>query len=243
MKKAILLLICPLFLSCFSTRQLSQNRKLLALQIDSLQQMGAYWETIGPWNDDDFEQIDSMLMIFPDMLEKVLTNPALDQGSLDTLTFFNAQSRDGRITSFNWEEKMGGTYQPFYTLLRYVDTKDSVVVDFLDSEIYVDGIYDLQAKNGEILYLVIGSGKGCTTCIFSEANLYRIGREGLESIFSEYGDYRYTEGSGFDYNEEKQELDINYYDMECTDISYSFPDSCKVEAHYFFDGENFVIKE
>lgn len=243
MKKAIFLLLIPLFISCFSTRQFSQNRKLLESQIDSLQQMGSSWENLGPWNDDAYEQIDSLLMIFPDMLDKVLSNPALDQASLDTLAFFNAQSKDGRIASFNWEEKMGGTYQPFYTLIRYVDTKDSVVVDFLDSEIYVDGIYDLQAKNGETLYLIMGSGKGCTTCIFSEATLYKIGPEGLQDIFSERGDYRYTEESGFYFNEETQELEINYYDMACTDETYTFTDSCKVEALYFFDGASFVIKE
>jgi hypothetical protein len=56
--------------------------------------MGTYWQTIGPWNDDDFDQIDSMLVTFPEMLEKVLGNPQIVHYRLDTLAFFNTESED-----------------------------------------------------------------------------------------------------------------------------------------------------
>lgn len=229
-----------LFASCLSTKNISKSHNLLQAQVDSLQQMGAHWDTLN-WREDD--QVDSMLGVFPGMLEKVLLNPEVATYRLDTLAFFNEQSDDGRFAFFSWEEKMGGTYRPGINLRRYQKPNDSIVVEYFESEIFVGGVSTLQAKNGETLYVVEGSGKGCTTCFFSEIYLFQITNKGLKTLFNEDGQFRYTEDTQFDYHAEKQELDILYYDIECTDETQDFSDSCKVEAHYYFDGETFVIKE
>lgn len=244
MQKATFFFCLSLLLaSCFSTQNIPKPYSYLHPQVDSLQQMGAYWQTIGPWNDDDFDQIDSMLMTFPKMLGKVLGNPQIVHYRLDTLAFFNTESEDGRLACFTWEEKMGGTYRPGISLLWYLMPGGSIGVEYLESDIFPNEIYAIQAKNGETLYVLYGSGKGCSSCVFAEFFLFRLTDMGLESIFEEYAEFRTTEDSRFDYDVEKQELDISYYDLSCTDSAQDFHDSCKVETQYFFNGETFIVKE
>jgi hypothetical protein len=155
-------------------------------------------DTLRPFSN-NVESIYDTISMMNDAIDSVLTaqlqDPALRNADRDRLLRLEglggARAADGRLWIFDWYENTGGSWKSNIVLLHFRDGSgrwhtygsDPTRSDGTDSSSFCDQgasfgkIYKLHAP-GRALYLCIGEGVSCNTCIYEIATVVELTTSG-----------------------------------------------------------------
>ncbi len=228
--------------------------KAFLLQVDSLKMLLSKADTLNPMSADTdaMGNIEGVNSEISNKLTAILKNPQADKQNIDSLLRHNflaeAHSADKRLRIFSWYENTGGSFKSNLSLVYYKTASGQTIISgdtesgsgqgnlFSSAGASFDTIYKLTAK-GKDLYLCIGSGVGCTTCVFSTAVVVELKKDSANfnyPAFTAAGDDVITYGENntscltfgarngdidkFEFNPKTQTLTIAYLTDDNTPI-------------------------
>ena len=167
----------------------AQVKDKLSSKIDILKSLLSRSDTLYH-NEENSETIEDTINKVNDQIEKqltaILTDEQITKQNLYDLLEHPAlgilHSVDKKLWIFNWNENTGGTYKSNISILGHKNSLGKFYVSFDErsnsndfvknlfpsSGAWFNTIYKLPSKSKN-LYLCIGSGIGCTTCIYNTA--------------------------------------------------------------------------
>ncbi|QIL40824.1 hypothetical protein G7074_17080 [Pedobacter sp. HDW13] len=200
-------------------------------------------------------------------LTRVLINPKVTNEMLDSLhtSLGVIRSDDKRFWIFNWYENTGGTFKSNISVLYYrtasgkqiIKTSQDVNNNFPSSGAWFNMIYKLPVKNKE-LYLCLGDGVGCTTCIYSTAVVVEVKKDSINFNYPafednegyDHGDHsssalvltaRMGDIEKFEYNPKNRTLYFTYLTDDNTPIVRARKEKQKtIIRKLFFNGKKFI---
>lgn len=288
MKTKTLLFAFALICLFFAQPVYSQSRDTLTLKkkdllasVDSLKRLFSIADTIrhSYGENDTTDHVGNLNISIAETLTAILKNPDLISHDLDSLLgqIINiTQSADKKIALFSWYENTGGTFKSVSTIVYYKLSlgKTGIAYDGSDgssslissySNLFCSTgasfyeIYKLRSKTKD-LYLCIGSGRGCTTCIFNTATVIELKRNSANFNYQAFNpppdevhSYREDDLSclslgardgnieKFEFNPKNQTLTIAYLTDDNTPIkSEEDEKQRRIVRKFVFNGEKFI---
>lgn len=237
MRKLIITLtifIVPLF--AFSQQKvneaISTSIRILKVHESSLDQLS-------PFDEVQFEQIMRLNRKVKEELLKLLQLEVVLDFPKDSIPFFNSQSASKDFAIFNWQENLGGTFHQYINILYWANQKGNPQVVTLDEEYAPFGeIFEIKNARDQKLYLILGGGKACLTCIYERALLLNTRDETLENVFTFEINYQFNNDiKGLNFDAENQILNYEFIEEECEDDD---GENCWVRGQFKFDGKTFI---
>ena len=274
------LLICNVFAQ-------GQNNISLYQNIDVLKELLSKADTLSPFSEtndttDAFDDISNVNDEISICLSEILTTPEIVNKDLDSLldhSFLGkVHSIDNRLWIFTWYENTGGSWKSNLNLLHYrtKSNKPKVVYESINDEnnttelkdnkeIFSNGswfekIYKLKTKNKD-LYLCMGNGISCNTCIYETAFVIELKDDGINLNYPAFPKIM-PEGHilNDEYNGSYYILDARMYDIEkfefepksqiftivylTDDITPIRSDVQKrISSKLYFDGQTFILQK
>lgn len=144
-----------------------KSKRQFLLKVDSLNQMMTEYDTLSPFGDDnELGAIDYLGSEIPERLINVLNSPEMKLFKVQDLFpnqsgYINA-SDDGKLSFFGVDEKMGGTYRPYFSLVYYQIDDTTRGLEILGESVYscLDVLDSLHHY-----YLVSSHLFTCQTCV------------------------------------------------------------------------------
>jgi len=212
-------------------------------------------------------------------LETALLDTNITKGDLVKLLSHPSlgivHSDDKWLWIFNWYENTGGSFKSNISILLYkggngkyrlssdesgglADTENNV---FQSGGAGFDSIYKLPSKH-KSLYLCMGNGIGCTTCIYSNAVVVELTKNGINFNYPAFqqgmnkDDYDYTDNPSsfmlaarwgnieeFGYNPKTRKLSYVYLTDDNTPIQREEGEEQeRIERNLKFNGKEFIGK-
>lgn len=228
-------LLFPLFL--FSQKK---ENKVIIHGIEILKIHEASLAQLSPFEDDELEAIIHLDKKVTEKLLEMLHQNDILEVAKDSLPFFDCQSANKDFAIFSWEEKMGGTAHPFTNVFYWKNPKGIPRATSTDEEVLFTKIYELENKEGEKLFLLLGSMIACQTCVREEVLLMKVKENELETVFSQQMDYSFNmDIAGFSFDEKTQILSYQFLEEGCKEEE---EEKCWVHGTFSFDGNTFVLK-
>lgn len=174
-----------------------KTKSAFLLQVDSLKMILSEADTLKPMGEDT-TAIEKILNVNDKIyykLSKILKDPEAKTQNLDTLLKHDflgiVHSDDKRLWVFNWYENTGGSFQSYLSLVYHKTKSGQAVVTadnhggseegnlFSSAGASFYEVYKLRSKTKD-LYLCIGSGVGCTSCIFKTAVVVELKKDSTD---------------------------------------------------------------
>jgi hypothetical protein len=186
--KTIILFVC---LALPSTLVHSQVKNKLLLQVDTLKAVLSGADTLNPF-DETIDSINDKISTVNEEiflnLSGILTNPEILSVNIDSLlehSFLEkVHSNDKRLWIFSWYENTGGSWKSNLNLIHYKTKLNKPKVDESDQGVFCSNgagfnkIYKLNSKSRN-LYLCMGSGISCNTCIYKIATVVELTKDSI----------------------------------------------------------------
>jgi len=199
----------------FCTGTSFSQRPAILEKVDSLHRVLSTASQLSPFNQDVENVYDSIQAAndhIARLLSEILSTPGITKYDLDSLLdhpFLSiVKSADKRVWIFNWYEITVGSCSSNLSIIHYRTRSMMPKVghshDAGEMEGAGDGfcangasfnrVYKLPA-NGKDLYLCLGSGRSCNTCVYEIASVVELTKD---SIHFNYPAFRYTaiDGTG-----------------------------------------------
>lgn len=204
------------------------------LKLKQINQLLKQYDTLSPFSDNpnQFELIDSLRQQITGTLIQALNDKQTPQTDLDKRinndALYITHSADRKIWFFSLDEKTGGTYRPFTTIVYYILNQKMAKAELFalnDLASYAhcvfDTVYLLDVSTQT--YLALGGMNTCATCILKEALLLRIDSTQLQHELLFEFDGRYSQLKRLDFLGEAKELLYEYEVAEESDPLYANP--------------------
>jgi hypothetical protein len=177
----------------------------MAADIKVLKETVKIAERLDPWGETTGDSIDWANAEIARLLTKILTNPEIVSQNLDTLLpVKSAHSDDRKLWIYTWYANNGGTMLYNFNLVHYRDAIGAPKVAFTscyDEEQNDDPgrntfnsqsaafyeVHRLQAV-GKDIYLCLGAGTGCSTCIYNVATVVELAGDSASFIYLAFSD-------------------------------------------------------
>jgi hypothetical protein len=246
------------------------QRSAIEARFRSLESLQARADTLRPF-DQRVENIYDTIAQVNSAIDSVLTaqlqDPALkEQDRLRLLRLFQGvRSADGRLLLFDWYENTGGSWKSYQSVLHYRSgngarhslSSSSDPDSHPHSEVFngqgasFDKIYKLRAP-GRDLYLCIGSGVSCNTCLYQMAIVVELTQSGArfdypafrsndETAKTWHPEFLIESRMGnmhrFDFDPRTQTLIISYTTDDNTPVHANSPR--RISRRLKFDGRRF----
>lgn len=172
------------------------------LIVDSLKRLFSIADTLRPMygENDTTDRVSRLNFTIAATLETILSNPELTRQDLKILLdapgLNIVHSDDKKLWLFNWYENTGGSFKSNVSMVHYqtLSGKPMVAYDdilktgeenlFPSAGAWFDKIYKL--KSDKELYLCIGSGIGCNTCVFQTAVVVELQKDGADFNYNAF---------------------------------------------------------
>jgi hypothetical protein len=183
-----------------------KEKSKFLLQVDSLMMYLSRADTLRPINDTDgTDKIGNVNSEISYRLTKILSDPQVANQNIDSLLRHNfldiTHSDDKSLWIFSWYENTGGSFQSNLSMVYYKTRAGKAMVsEFSSAGASFDKIYKLQTKAKD-LYLCIGSGVGCNTCVFNTAVVVELKKD---SANFNYNAFKVQEDGVITYGENNQ---------------------------------------
>lgn len=230
-------IITVLALVCFTATLHAQpgtvanpkKKNELNRQAQKINDLLSQYAQLSPFSDKDMGQIEPMGNEIIARLLTLLNNERIIMYDLEKLLegdeLVISKSADRRVWFFSIDEKTGGSFRPFKTIVHY-QLPDGNVKAVLLSQGEEDAVgvsaygevYLLDSLSGT--YVALGGVRTCNTCIAEQAITLRPDTTGINmQIVAEY-DGRDNNLQRFEYNSNQQELYFEYESPDETDTLY-----------------------
>lgn len=177
------------------------------LIVDSLKKLFAIADTLQPMygENDTTDRVSKLNFTIGATLATILRDPQLTRQNLKALLRSSGlnivHSDDKKLWLFNWYENTGGSFKSNISMVHYLTSSGKPMAAYDDilgtaeGEVFpsagawFDKIYKLRSDRE--LYLCIGSGIGCNTCIFQTAVVVELQKDKANfnyDAFDEPGD-------------------------------------------------------
>jgi hypothetical protein len=189
---------------CVSSAACAQARDSFLARIDTLKRVLDRADTLNPFDDrheNIFDTITAVNNEIAERLASILSSRDILKYEPDSLLDFSSlgkvHSKDKRLWIFSWYENTGGSWKSNLSLVHYrtrlneprtdyqpVGKEDGAADDSWSGGLssngaWFDTIYKLKAK-GKDLYLCLGSGISCNTCIYRLAIVVELTHDGID---------------------------------------------------------------
>jgi hypothetical protein len=275
--------ICCLFFfsSFFATGQSTDS---LFIKIEQLKKILSRADTLRPGettlteensgsNESEGVDINSLI---EDQLADILVDPKIIRNNLDKLLQHDflgiTHSKDKRLWIFTWYENTGGSWKSNISLVHYRTKSNQPKVEasgpadsdspsatnvFCSNGAGFDKIYKLVSP-GKNLYLCLGSGISCNTCIYNIASVVELTNDGINFTYPAFqtnSDNLYPEDDNFScfvlgarlydiedfsFNEKTQTLHMVYRTDDNTPHPAGTKEGQRIVRNLKFNGNKFV---
>lgn len=208
--------------------------------LEMIQKCLEEYDTLSPYSIDMrvIERIDSLRYQITHSLTRFMKNdstPLTDWDKhLHAQALMITYSADRNIWIFSLDEKTGGTYRPYTTIIYYVIHPHKAQAEIWsdrDFDAYDECSFDtvFVVDEEQKVYLALGSLYTCTTCLWKGAMLYKIASNGLsyEPLFTFEG--RYAQLKRFEYLSASKEFVYEYEEADSADPLYGPSDKPKTQ--------------
>ncbi len=236
MRKSTVLIFVLLPLLIFSQKN---NDKKIASAINILKIHQSSLDKLSPFDEGELEDIIRLNRKVKEQLNEVLQLDSTNHFPKETIPFFTSQSEDKNFAIFSWEENMGGTYRPNINVFywKYKDAFPNVMT-YEREEANFSIIYQIKNSDTDTLYLALGRGVGCITCVFEKALLLKLNTTDFTEVFAYQIDYHLDNDlQGLNYDEATQILSYEYIEQDCEKEE---GENCWVRGKFKFDGGTFI---
>jgi hypothetical protein len=191
-------------LMCFVVTVQGQTKQKLSAKMDSLKAVLLRADTLSLFNqtvDNIFDTISMVNEQIAKRLVDILTDNEILSTNVDSLlelpSLGKVHSKDKRLWIFNWYENTGGSWKSNISLVHYRTQAKKPKVDYVPANeneeqseetinpnefcsngAWFDKIYKLKTKSKD-LYLCIGSGVSCNTCIYQIATVVELTKDSI----------------------------------------------------------------
>ena len=229
-----LIIISPLLV--FSQKKYNES---ISSALRILKVHHASLEKLSPFEEQGMENIERLNRKVKEQLLGVLTQQQSLILEKDTIPFFTCESNDKRFAVFNWEENLGGTFRQFLNVFYWKNSKGEPNAIFMTEEVApFEVIYDVKNDQGQVFYLLLGSGISCNTCRFEKALLLQLNDSSLQEVFSFQIDYRLNNDiKGLSFDTKSNTLLYEFIEEDCEEEE---GENCWVRGSFQFDGKTFV---
>lgn len=231
----LLALIFPLLV--FS--QTKDNRKIAsAIKVLKIHQSSL--STLSPFEEDEFRQIVRLNRKVTEKLLEMLHQQDILNFDKESIPFFACEATDKNFAVFNWQENLGGTFQQYANIFYWKNSKGNPQAwAARDEYTPFSKVFSLKNKKGKPLFLLIGDGIGCQTCVYEKALLIKTNKFDIEEVFSFEINYRMNSDiKGLSFDEKTNILSYEYLDDECEEAGEEGID-CWVRGQFKFNGKTF----
>lgn len=278
-----ILLIAIYFCSCYNNDSRSNSRHVTKFNkienknkpavikfpiVDSLKTLFAIADTIhhSYGDNDTVDHMEYINEAISATLHKILADTVITHQ--DMVSVLNIEglgvvhSDDKRLWLFTWYENTGGSFKSNRSIVYYINKMGKSMTDdgsFTSAGAAFDTIYKLRSIKRD-LYLCIGSGVGCTTCIFNTASVVELKKDSANFTYHAfdlptddvitYGDNnqacltfgaRDGDIEKFEFNPKNQKLTIVYLTDDNTPIQRGENEEQKrIVKHLVFNGKKFI---
>ncbi|MEM6964587.1 MAG: hypothetical protein AAF573_07470 [Bacteroidota bacterium] len=239
--RKIQILLLGIFLPFFLCAQNSYSSninsaiRILKIHESSLSQLS-------PFDEEEFKSIIRLNRKASEKLLEVLRLRDVVEVPKDSFPFFSGKSEDDAFAVFNWRENMGGTFQQYINIFYWVDKNGTPRALKMDEEYtpYAE-VFQIKNSDGEMLYLLIGRGIGCATCVYEKVLLLKTNAADVSEVFAFQIDYRLNNDiKGFRFDETTNILTYEFIEEDCEEEE---GENCWVNGKFRFDGNTFVEVE
>jgi hypothetical protein len=249
----------------------AQVRASLKEKAGELKKLLATADELSPFEDDN-DSIELVHGLIAGKLTEIMTRPAFVPFNLDSVLDFpsleKVHSSDKRLWIFSWYENTGGSWKSNINLVHWRTRSGKLMTDFIeDLQESAQGfeghsasfhtIYKLKSPNKD-LYLCMGHGLGCSTCLYDVATVveltpnganfnYPAFRHGLDEsgkpIYKPYFtlEARLDNIKEFDFDPATQTLSFVYLTDDTTPVQSDPPK--RISRKLVFDGVKFRGKQ
>lgn len=194
---------------------------------------------LSPFDEEEFKNIMRLNRKVSEKLLEVLHQNDVVNVPKDSFPFFSCQSKNKDFAIFNWQENMGGTFRQYINIFYWKNENGVPYAQTMDEEYTpYSEVFQIQNTVGETLYLLIGSGIGCATCVYEKALLLKTNKLDVNEVFSFQIDYRLNNDiKGFSFDETTKTLSYEFIEEDCEEEE---GENCWVRGKFRFDGNTFV---
>jgi hypothetical protein len=206
-----------------------KKKNELTSQAKKINELLRQYDKLSPFSDKDADAIEPMGNEIVDRLLVLLNNERIVMYDLEKLLTGDqlvvSKSADKRVWFFSLDEKTGGSFRPFKTIVHYQLPDGYVKAELLAQEeenaagVSAYGeIYLLDSLTG--VYFSQGGVRTCNTCIAELAIILKPDTAGINmQIVAEY-DGRDNNLQRFEYDSNRKELYLEYESPDETDTLY-----------------------